>query len=490
MTEAQSQRRSWKVVRAVVAAIGVLMFVVGVRSGSASGFGRIEILLMLVGVIVAVAGVLGSRTAAAYRGTALVLLNSLVLFVIVELGASILLHLISPSPASGQPAQQDSDEIPDSSSPYYAEQPWGKAYWAEMRELQSWYHPYVLWRRAPHAGDLVNVTAAGVRVTPGSRCVPGAFRVFTFGGSTMWGYGVPDWGTIPAYLQSELQRRLGRDVCVVNFGELGFTSTQSLIQLMRRLQCGDVPDLVVFYDGVNDINYAFTYGIPGIHRSVQEVADRLDDGAKEEGAGWVRSLGVVRLAQRIVGEEEQPPQQRFPLRLTDVPTGLDEGIASAYLNNHRMVKALATRYGFAHAFFWQPYVTMGRKPLTAAERELAGDPREATTENEASIRAASRRLYESVYARIEAASSEDTDLFYLAAVFDTVPSLLYVDSHHLTHDGNRMIAEQMLQRLGDRLTASRPDVAPAPRCPDGEEETGASDAGEVTGANDGSRSDG
>ena len=466
MTEEQSPRRTWKVARAVVVAVGLLVIAVAVRSGIASGVGRVEILMGLVGIIVALVGVLGPRTGAAYRGTALVLLNSLVLFVVVELGASILLHVISPAPVSGQPTQLDRDAIPDPTSPYYDGKAWAERYWTEMRELKSWYHPYVLWRRAPYTGKLVNISAGGLRETPGSRCGPGAFRVFMFGGSTMWGYGVPDWGTIPAYLQSELQQRLGRDVCVVNYGELGFTSTQSVIELVRRIQCGDVPDLVVFYDGVNDINYAFIYGIPGIHRNADQVAARLDDGARAEDTGWIRSLGVVRLARQLVGANDSTAPPRFPFRGADMPRGLDEGIAAAYLNNHRMVRALAARYGFAQAFFWQPYLTMGRKPLAAAEREMTDDPIDADSPEDASTRAASRRLYESVYARIEAAASENDDLFYLAAVFDTVPSLLYTDSHHLTHEGNQIIARRMLEHLGDQITASPARTAPAATCPD------------------------
>jgi lysophospholipase L1-like esterase len=467
MTEEQSPRRSWKAARAVVMAVGALMVAVAVRSGIASGVGRVEILMALVGTLVVLVGVLGPRTGAAYRGAALVLLNSLVLFVALELGASVILHTIAPSTAVEQPAERDPDAIPDPTSPYYDETPWAERYWAEMKALKSWYHPYVLWRRAPYAGQLVKISATGLRETPGSRCGPGAFRVFTFGGSTMWGYGVPDWGTIPAYLQGELQHRLGRDVCVVNFGELGFNSTQSVITLMRRLQCGDVPDLVIFYDGVNDISYPFIFGIPGIHRSVERVAARLDDGAREEGVGWIRSLGIVRLAQVLVGEEQPaPPPSRYPYRHADMPDGLDEGIAATYLNNHSMVRALATRYGFAQAFFWQPYLTMGRKPLAAAERRMAGDPFEAESPEDASRRAASRRLFESVYARIEAAASEHPDLFYLAGVFDTVPSLLYTDSHHLTHEGNHIIARRMLEQLRDQIATPRQRTAPAATCPD------------------------
>jgi hypothetical protein len=68
--------------------------------------------------------------------------------------------------------------------------------------------------------------------------------------------GAPDWGTIPAYLQEELEERFNGAVCVVNYGEDGFASTQEVILLLIELQRGNVPDAVIFYDGVNDVTAA------------------------------------------------------------------------------------------------------------------------------------------------------------------------------------------------------------------------------------------
>ena len=69
-----------------------------------------------------------------------------------------------------------------------------------------------------------------------------------FGGSTMWGDGVDDNGTIPS------QYALKTGEYVFNFGESGWVSRQSLNQLLNLLGDKHKPQTIIFYDGVNDIS--------------------------------------------------------------------------------------------------------------------------------------------------------------------------------------------------------------------------------------------
>jgi hypothetical protein len=100
-------------------------------------------------------------------------------------------------------------------------------------------------------------------------------RVFAFGGATMWGTGSPDWETIPAYLQAGLEARRGKPVCMVNFGESSFVSTQEVIQLLLQLESGNVPHLVIFYDGINNIYAAYQSGQAGVHENLDPIAAKL-----------------------------------------------------------------------------------------------------------------------------------------------------------------------------------------------------------------------
>ena len=63
----------------------------------------------------------------------------------------------------------------------------------------------------------------------------------------MWGTGSRDGETIPSLYAA----RTGR--IVRNFGESAYTAHQDLEMLMWLLQDGERPNVVVFYDGVNDV---------------------------------------------------------------------------------------------------------------------------------------------------------------------------------------------------------------------------------------------
>ena len=57
-----------------------------------------------------------------------------------------------------------------------------------------------------------------------------------------------DEGTIPAIFDDITQ-----DFSVVNYGEGGWTSRQSLAQLINLINQKAAPDIVVFYSGLNDV---------------------------------------------------------------------------------------------------------------------------------------------------------------------------------------------------------------------------------------------
>ena len=64
----------------------------------------------------------------------------------------------------------------------------------------------------------------------------------------MWGTGVDDRGTIPYYYNS-----LNKNEIVLNHGESGFVSRQSLARLVNLFNQGQKSYKVIFYDGYNDI---------------------------------------------------------------------------------------------------------------------------------------------------------------------------------------------------------------------------------------------
>lgn len=161
-------------------------------------------------------------------------------------------------------------------SPVYAGQPWAPEFLKEEAARQysrKVYVPFRLWAPTSWHAQYVNNDEAegGVwrrTINPANgACGAGhPLALWVFGGSTVYGTGVPDWGTLPSYLSRDLNAD-GRDcVVVTNFGVEGYVSNQELLWLLERLKTGQRPDIVVFYDGVNDASAAGPWlGAPTAH---------------------------------------------------------------------------------------------------------------------------------------------------------------------------------------------------------------------------------
>jgi lysophospholipase L1-like esterase len=438
----------FRTLRIALMVLGVLAIILSVALDwvglSKPGLGLGQVFLIVVGAGVLLVGALGRRVVALYRTTAILLLNTLLLFVAMELVATVILRA---QDMRATQALEDPIVAAWEKLPYYAAQDWSTEYWHAREMLGVRYHPYVLWRSAPLASRTLNVDADGLRRTTGTQCQPGAYRVFAFGGSTMWGLGAPDWGTIASYLQADLQPLVGgRPVCVTNFGQMGFVSTQGLIELERRLQMGDVPDLVVFYDGVNDVWAGYEFGVAGVHYRLRSIADQLEGSrtaTEQPLVTWLKGSRSFQLLSLLVNRL-RPQNATTPTWVTYQTMGISTdtmgaAVTQAYLNNYKMVAALSRQYGFQFLFFCQPVICIGPKPLAPEEEtmRLAMDP-------------ALVRLYEVVYGAVEQAGPEYPNLVDIARLLDAHPEALYFDWGHLTPPGNALVAQKMAAVIQER----------------------------------------
>lgn len=116
---------------------------------------------------------------------------------------------------------------------------------SDISKLSSQYKSFIGWRRQSIKSEYTNINDKyNTRYSTGQKLLNSNWF---FGGSTMWGYGSTDYGTIPSIYSKETGFN------VYNFGETGWTSHQSLNQLIIVLGDGYKPKNVIFYDGVNDI---------------------------------------------------------------------------------------------------------------------------------------------------------------------------------------------------------------------------------------------
>ncbi|MGB6366057.1 MAG: SGNH/GDSL hydrolase family protein [Thermoanaerobaculia bacterium] len=448
------QRARW-----VAGTAGGLMILVALLADElgldhSPNFGAGETLLLIAGVGVLAVALAGPRFQTLYRGAAILLLNTLVVIGVLELTLIAYSTLTGTSLAPTGLIDSLSDHYRGLS--YYAAKEWGEQYWDENdRGAAQHYQPYVGWRTAPFAGETLNVDNDGIRRTPDTACdQPTAYKIFILGGSAMWGWGAPDWGTIPAYLQVELAAQREEPVCVVNLGENAFVSDQELVELVVHLRAGERPDLVIFYDGVNDVLAAHETGRPGLHQNFRLIAGRIE-GTPGPLLAWLQQLNTVQLAYRLTRGREARKRDRAPI---DAPV-LAGKIVDNYLGLADVVDGLAQSYGFDVLFFWQPYILMGGKPLTAEERAIV-ESLDMILELEPDL----ADLYTETYRRIAAQVSQRERLEDLSGLFDTEEGLLWIDTWgHVTPVGNKIVARAMVPFIVEQWPVGDPrQQGPAP----------------------------
>ncbi len=319
----------------------------------------------------------------------------------------------------------------------YPAEPWVTELYAEnARSARMRWESYVYWRRLPFAGRQINIDQRGLRRTwrpPAAAGKPAA--VFFLGGSTTWGTGARDDHTIP----SELARYLagaGVPAVITNFGESGYVSTQAVITLLRELQRGNVPDLVVFYVGINDTLAACQNRAAGLplneSNRVRELnlprhARRL---VREALAAAAARSALLRLAGLAGGAPVStvPPARPDPRLIGETLRALDA--------NYRAVDGLAASDGFRASFFWEPCIF--EKPhRTAYEESRAA----------ALIFARDSLLATYDQVRRDWAARSPDEYTYLGDLFAGTTAPRFVDHSHTSETANREIAAAIGRQL-------------------------------------------
>lgn len=286
--------------------------------------------------------------------------------------------------------------------------------------------PYYHWRREPYFGDVIQVDNEGKRRTI-KNPAPNAKKVFMFGGSTMWGTGTPDRYTIP----SQLQALLGSEYDVYNFGETAFVSVQELNLLLEQLSKGFIPDVVIFYDGVND-TYASLYS-PGKVRHPQFVPE--DYTSKTSTAYLITKLlektNYIAITERLKMWLKKDALSQWE---TNVEKNLDQQAKETmkqYRHLMRQASALGREYGFKVYYFWQPLLLTQNRVLTEYEKKIY------EVQSPALI-----KTYHMLY-KVAGEMHGKDNFYYIADIFDNVNEPIFFDFCHVGPKGNAIVAENI-----------------------------------------------
>jgi hypothetical protein len=257
----------------------------------------------------------------------------------------------------------------------------------------------------------------------------------------MWGACARDDGTIASFIARSLDERGYGQFQVTNYGEDGYVFTQEMIALLLEIRRGNVPDIVIFYDGVNDSDSVAQTGRAGLPlNEVNRVAEfnyipTTPDYLREK-SKFI--MGAMNLAERR--DPGPPPQLEFPPapRPSSTPVLAEEQLR-VYWANVRTIRAMAREFGFEAYFFWQPRL-LTKKALSEEEQRIidaAGGP-------------IASGLQKAIYDRMAQIDPSETNFFDLQEMFNDRNDTVYSDLVHIGEEGNRAVAAEMVNRIETR----------------------------------------
>jgi len=275
---------------------------------------------------------------------------------------------------------------------------------------------------------------------------PGArpLTVWAFGGSTMFGWGLPDDQTIASWLARELAERFpDRAVRVLNFAEGSYFSSLEVAQYVALLRTGPPPDVALFLDGHNDVyNLKDGREVPGYWVLAGVAWERERERRVDVLAPWIELTAgfppfklarYYRLASK--GHVGIPVEDRYAVASRD-PVAQ---VAAAYgLNRHLIVEA-SGRMGIDVYCFLQPVAFYDdESPAARDAARRSGDI-----------------LYLTYERLVEEATAGRSPAFH--SLHDVLRGVREprVDSAHYSDHASRRIAARMAEVIAARKAAAR-----------------------------------
>ncbi len=289
------------------------------------------------------------RIASAYRGLAVMLLGTLLLFVALNLAAAWALKRGVGAEEPG--ALTYGIETLQRVYPGHDEADI-RAMIAEVATRPQVYEPFTQFQEGPVSGRFLNISEHGFRLGGGSQPwppEPTRRNIFVFGGSTAFGYGLPDEETIPAALERSLEGTCLAGAAVYNFARPNYYSSQERTLFEQLLTRGAKPDLAVFVDGLNEFVHP---------EDAPKYSSRLRYLMAETGLQLtkraIKELPVLQLLRAM-----SPRQDRSSRWQTAASATAAKPILERWRRNRGILQAVAAHFAVEPLFVWQPVPVYG-----------------------------------------------------------------------------------------------------------------------------------
>jgi hypothetical protein len=297
----------------------------------------------------------------------------------------------------------------------------------DYNSVQHQYEPFVGWKVLPYTGKTLHIDQHGDRVhTPPATASENNKTIAFFGGSTMWGEGSDDQHTIPALFNEK-----NPEFNVMNRAQLAYNSRQELDALITLYSKNVKPDVVVFYDGVNDAAFLCPSDIKELpaHRLVPLFRSKL---YVKRSAFLVEALhktfteNIVRVMGRFSNKQENNESLYNCL-----DTGKAEEIAEIMMKNWELAHEMVTARGGKFIAVLQPAAFIGHPKIDHLKLDAA-------------LGKNFSEVYKNIKKKIE--EKKYDWIVDLSNKFDG-DEYIYIDFCHVSSNGNEIMATEIFNLI-------------------------------------------
>ncbi len=289
-----------------------------------------------------------------------------------------------------------------------------------------WYQDPVLDRAAFEPNQhmqTININNDGFRGSEIQKEKPDdTYRIIMVGGSTTFGLKMLSDHTIPGHLQEKFdQLNLKKRVEVINAGINGYNSNDELNLIKKKIVKYE-PDLVIIYDGSNDIFFPYDSKLIAYDIGDSQYIYR-------KYFQFYKTLDVI---NNIISEEPSPPLHEYRL---NVKLELDDR-AKLWKNHISTICEIGNQNGFKTLIFLQPFLGTGNKSLTKQETNLF---------NTQVLKHFPSALLEYSYFAdsLDDLNNSCTGAFDLRNIFDNVKKWIFWDKWHISYRYNGIVADEI-----------------------------------------------
>jgi lysophospholipase L1-like esterase len=261
------------------------------------------------------------------------------------------------------------------------------------------------------------------------------------GGSTLWGTGSEDWQTIPSFVAKFLNEQIPLSI-VYNYAETGHVSSQELNRLISEIKKGNIPDLVIFYDGINDANSGARMLGALQTPSYHDYMERFERVFKINKFMYFMEIlkttytyrAFVLLKRKLLPDYEEIWEKTIK---EEQKRQSIEKTVKYLVGNYKIASAIGKMYGFEVIVILQPYLNANNKILQNYEKQMLSNGRTVIDDTYAELKKIGRL--------------ENPFMTYdLSGIFKTIDDPIYIDWAHIGPQGNYYVAKKIAEIIKNR----------------------------------------